>query len=487
MPAFEPVIGLEVHAELLTQSKMFCACRVVDPLRAEPNTAVCEVCTGMPGTLPVVNARAVEFALRTALALNCTISQTSVFARKNYFYPDLPKGYQISQYELPLAHDGWLKIETAAGEKRVSIRRVHLEEDTGKLFHRGDHSLVDYNRSGVPLLEVVTEPELFSLDEVKAYATSLRSLLRYLDVTTGDMEKGAMRFEANISIRPAGDQALGTRTEIKNLNSFRAMLRALAFEIERHGHILEQGGHVVQETLRWSDARGETYPERGKEEAEDYRYFPEPDLPPLVVEPAWIEQIAASLPELPAARRSRLSSQYGLSSYTAGTLTADRAVADFFEASLAAAPDLPPEKISHWVSGELFGLLNQEGLELQECKVTPQGVAELALLVEGGQLNLSSAKAVLAEMFVSGGSPSAIAEAHSLTQLNDPAEIARLVEAALFSHPAQVEQYLAGKTAIAQWLFGQVMRSARGRANPALVQKLLQDGLRALEENRRTL
>jgi aspartyl-tRNA(Asn)/glutamyl-tRNA(Gln) amidotransferase subunit B len=487
MPAFEPVIGLEVHAELLTQSKMFCACRVVDPLVVEPNTAVCEVCTGMPGTLPVVNARAVEFAIRAALALGCTISSTSVFARKNYFYPDLPKGYQISQYELPLAHGGRLAIETTAGEKQVSIRRVHLEEDTGKLFHRGDHSLVDFNRSGVPLLEVVTEPELFSLDEVKAYATALRSLLRYLGVTTGDMEKGAIRFEANVSIRPAGTRTLGTRTEIKNLNSFRSMLRAVAFEIERHGRILADGGIVVQETLRWNDVRGETYPERGKEEADDYRYFPEPDLPPLVVDPAWIEQIAGSLPELPDARRFRFVSQHGLSAYAAGVLTAERAVADFFEACLAAAPQLPAERIANWVSGEFFALLKQQGLEILQSKVTPQGLAELAGLVESGVLNLPTAKGVLAEMFASGGSPSAIAQRRGLGQLNDPGEIERLVEEVLSSHPAQVQQYLAGKATIAQWLFGQVMRSAKGRANPALVEKMLKARLRALDESRRAL
>jgi aspartyl-tRNA(Asn)/glutamyl-tRNA(Gln) amidotransferase subunit B len=483
--ALEPVIGLEVHAELLTQSKMFCGCPVVDPLAAKPNTAVCEVCTGMPGTLPVINQRAVEFALRAALALHCTVPQTSLFARKNYFYPDLPKGYQISQYELPLAQAGWLDLLTPQGPKRVRIRRVHLEEDTGKLFHRTGSSLVDYNRSGVPLLEVVSEPDLTSLDEIKAYTTSLRSLLRYLDVTSGDMEKGAIRFEANISMRPAGSQTLGIRTEIKNLNSFRSMLRAVAFEIERHSRLLADGGQVRQETLRWNETRGETYPERGKEEANDYRYFPEPDLPPLVVDPAWIEQIAALLPELPAARRSRFASQYGLSAYTASVLTAERAVADFFEACLAAAADLSPESIANWVIGDLFGLLNQAGLEIQQSTVSPQAFAELVALVEHGQINQTTGKALLGEVFESGGSPAGIVRQRGLSQLTDRAAIDTLVDQVLRENPEQVAQYLAGKTTVAQWLLGQVMRSAQGRADPQLARTSLEAALQDLQKDTR--
>ncbi|MEW6568093.1 MAG: Asp-tRNA(Asn)/Glu-tRNA(Gln) amidotransferase subunit GatB [Chloroflexota bacterium] len=483
--SFEPVIGLEVHAELLTQSKMFCACPVVDTSQAEPNSAVCEVCTGMPGTLPAINARAVEFALRAALALHCQVAETSLFARKNYFYPDLPKGYQISQYELPLARLGWLEFDTPTGARRVTIRRVHLEEDTGKLFHRQGASLVDYNRSGVPLLEVVTEPELYSLDDVKAYATALRSLLRYLDITTADMEKGAIRFEANVSVRPAGSASLGTRTEIKNLNSFRSMLRALEYEIARHSRILAQGGQVQQETLRWDDARGETYPERGKEEADDYRYFPEPDLPPLVIEPAWLQQISASLPELPGAKRARFIEHYRLSPYTAGVLTAERAVADFFEAALAAAPDLPPAKLANWLSGDLFALLNEHGQTIEQGKVGPSQLAELVQLVEQGRLNTTSAKAVLAEAFASGDTPALIADRRGLSQLSDRGEIERLVRDVIAAHPQQVQQYLGGKTAIAEWLVGQVMRAAGGRANPALVRHSLQLQLQALEESRR--
>ncbi|HRE26601.1 MAG TPA: Asp-tRNA(Asn)/Glu-tRNA(Gln) amidotransferase subunit GatB, partial [Anaerolineales bacterium] len=355
MPSYEPVIGLEVHAELLTQSKMFCGCAVVDSTSAKPNTVVCEVCAGMPGTLPVINERAVEFGLRVALALNCEVPPVNVFARKNYFYPDLPKGYQISQYELPLAINGWLDIETAAGPKRVRVRRVHLEEDTGKLNHaeeggaKGEErggvrlsplalrsSLVDLNRAGVPLLEIVTEPDLCSVEEVRAYAMTLRSLLRYLGVNNGDMEKGVIRFEANISVRPAGSDELRSRTEVKNLNSFKAMERATTYEIERQSAVWDAGGTVAQETMGWDDAAGVTVSQRGKEHAHDYRYFPEPDLPPLELERAWIERIRAALPELPVARRDRFVQTLGLTRYDADLLVAERAVAEYFEAVCAA-------------------------------------------------------------------------------------------------------------------------------------------------------
>jgi aspartyl-tRNA(Asn)/glutamyl-tRNA(Gln) amidotransferase subunit B len=487
MTAFEPVIGLEVHAELQTQSKMFCACPVVDSISAAPNSAVCEVCTGMPGTLPVVNERAVEFALRAALALHCRVESRSLFARKNYFYPDLPKGFQISQYEMPLASAGWLEIQGPGGPKRVTIRRVHLEEDTGKLFHREGASLVDYNRSGVPLLEVVSEPELFSIDEVKAYATALRDLLRYIRITSGDMEKGAIRFEANISLRPAGSTTLGTRTEIKNLNSFRSMLRALAYEIERHRAILTGGGRVAQETLRWNEARGETYPERGKEEADDYRYFPEPDLPPLVVDSAWVEKIRASLPELPWQRRARLVADHGLSADVAALLTADRDMADFFESALAAAPGVNPMKLAHWVTGNLFSLLHQDGIEITQSKLQPEALAAIVTLVEEGRLSAASGKEVLVEVFHSGESPQHVVERRGISQVQDRETIERLVSEVLAANPAQVEQYLRGKRPIAEWLFGQIMRTAGGRANPAVVRPVLRARLDALEESHRRL
>ena len=464
---------------------MFCACPVVDPASAGPNTAVCEVCTGMPGTLPVINGRAIEFALRAALALHCQVAPTSLFARKNYFYPDLPKGFQISQYEMPLAAGGWLEIEAPGGAKRVAIRRVHLEEDTGKLFHRAAASLVDFNRSGVPLLEVVSEPELFSIEEVKAYATALRTLLRYIGITSGDMEKGAIRFEANVSLRPAGSSALGTRTEIKNLNSFRSMLRALAYEMERHRALLAAGGRVAQETLRWNEARGLTYPERGKEEADDYRYFPEPDLPPLAIDSAWAERVRTSLPELPWARRSRFVTEYGLPAHAAAVLTTDRQIADFFEAALAAAPGAGPEKVAHWVTGEVFSLLNLAAIDIQDSRLSPEALAQIVALAGDGRLSVASAKEVLGEVFRTGEAPQTLVERRGLAQLSDREEIERRVDEVLAAHPAQVEQYLAGKPPIAEWLFGQVMRAAGGRANPAVVRAALSARLRALEESRR--
>jgi aspartyl-tRNA(Asn)/glutamyl-tRNA(Gln) amidotransferase subunit B len=481
VPAFEPVIGLEVHAELQTLSKMFCACPVVDSTSAEPNTTVCEVCTGMPGTLPVLNARAVEYAVRVALALGCRIAEQSVFARKNYFYPDLPKGYQISQYELPLATAGTLTIHTEGGDKPIRIRRVHLEEDTGKLTHRQESSLIDYNRSGVPLLEIVSEPDLASLEEVKAYAASLRTLLRYLGVTSGDMEKGVIRFEANVSVRPAGSSALGTRTEIKNLNSFRSMLRALTWEVERQSALLEAGDQVRQETLGWDDALGVTVPQRGKEEAHDYRYFPEPDLPPLQLEVGWIRSVESGLPELPEARRQRFL-RFGLSPRMADLLVAERPVADFFEAALAARP-LSAASLANWMTGEVFGLLNQHSVTIEAARLTPAALAELVGLLEEGTINLPTAKGLLAEIFQHGGSPAEIVHSQGLGQVSDTAAIDELVAQVLRNNPEQVRQYLGGKPAIRQWLFGQVMRLAKGRANPSLVEKRLQAGLQALAES----
>jgi aspartyl-tRNA(Asn)/glutamyl-tRNA(Gln) amidotransferase subunit B len=487
MPApaddFEPTIGLEVHAELLTRSKMFCGCEVVDSTEAEPNRFACEICTGMPGTLPVINRRAVEFALRVALALNCRIAETSQFARKNYFYPDLPKGFQISQYELPLAQQGWLAIDLDQGEKRVGIRRVHLEEDTGKLFHREGYSLVDYNRSGVPLLEIVSEPELHSAEEVKAYSTGLRSLLRYLGVNSGDMQKGTMRFEANVSLRRRDSDELGTRTEIKNLNSFRAVVRSVAYELERQAELLAAGKPVAQETLGWDENREITVPQRGKEEADDYRYFPEPDLPPLHIEPTWIDQVRRSLPELPSARRERFMREYGLSRYSARLLTEERAVAEYFEAAVRSSDGLAPDKLASWIAGELFGLLNQASLSIESTRVTPQALAEVVGLVESGQISAASAKLVLEEVFQSGARPAEVVQSRGLLQLSDSEAIRKLVRQVLRENRQQVGEYLAGKTAIAQWFVGQVMRKTGGKANPALVGQALQAELQAFARN----
>src|SRR5512142_2847257 len=361
---YEPVIGLEVHAELRTHSKMFCSCAVVDSTVAAPNTTVCPVCSGMPGTLPVVNRAAVEYAIRVALALGCEVQHSSIFARKNYFYPDLPKGYQISQYESPLATNGKLAIHTEQGERIIRVRRVHLEEDTGKLTHierdGKSYSLVDLNRAGVPLLEIVSEPDMHSAEEARAYGEALRDILRYLGVNSGDMEKGVIRFEANISVRPAGSDKLGIRTEVKNLNSFRALERAIVYEIERQTRILDGGGKVEQETLGWSEARGQTYSQRSKEDAHDYRYFPEPDLPPLVVETDWVDRVRKQLPELPNAKYHRFVKEYGLSGYDAGRLTEDRAVADYFEKAVQhGAPDVKPKTIANWMLGDLFSLMNE--------------------------------------------------------------------------------------------------------------------------------
>ena len=478
MNSLEPVIGLEVHAELSTRSKMFCACPIVDTTRTKPNTSVCEVCTGMPGTLPVINSRAVEYAVRVALALNCSLQERSLFARKNYFYPDLPKGYQISQYELPLAREGWLVVEMEGRPKRIGVRRVHLEEDTGKLIHREGFSLIDYNRCGVPLLEIVTEPDMGSVEEVKAYATGLRSLLRYLDVNSGDMEKGVIRFEANVSLRPRGTSSLGLRTEIKNLNSFRSMIRALSYEIERQECVLSSGGQVVQETLGWDDLRGVTVPQRSKEEAHDYRYFPDPDLPPLHIHPEWIQEIRSSLPELPDAKRTRFVTSLGLSPQVGATLTAEPDAAAFFEQAIALAPETSPLAMAHWMAGDFFALVNQSGTEIRLSRVTPQALASLVTMVERGEINAPTGKTVLGHLFDQGGEPRDVVKRLDLSQLSDRMEIDRVVADILRSHPDQVRQYLAGKKTILEWLFGQVMRQTSGRAHPAVVRRALEEALR---------
>jgi aspartyl-tRNA(Asn)/glutamyl-tRNA(Gln) amidotransferase subunit B len=481
MGEYEPIIGLEVHAELLTQSKMFCGCAVVDSTISPPNSSVCEICTGMPGTLPVINRKAVEFALRVALALHCEVAETSVFARKNYFYPDLPKGYQISQYELPLAEHGWLDIEVDQTVKKVRVRRVHLEEDTGKLIHQTSRSLVDYNRSGVPLLEIVSEPDLNSVDEVRAYATALRSLLRYLGVNSGDMEKGVIRFEANVSVRQAGSAELGTRTEIKNLNSFRAMTHALVYEVERQSNILKDGGEISQETLGWDEKSSSTVSQRSKEEAHDYRYFPEPDLPPLHVEPTWVSQIQSELPELPLEKSRRFVAEYGLTAYTAGVLTSERPVGDYFEAAVQSAPKVPPIKIANWLSGDLFGLLNQAGIEFQDNAIPPEDLARLVEMVETGEVNTTSAKSVMTEMVSSGKPPDDIVRTLELSMIQDPEVIESIARRVLDENPLQVADYLDGKTGVFQWLFGQVMKETEGRANPSVVRTALNTALQALE------
>jgi aspartyl-tRNA(Asn)/glutamyl-tRNA(Gln) amidotransferase subunit B len=491
---FESVIGLEVHAELETKSKMFCSCPVVDSTIADPNTAVCPVCTGMPGVLPVVNQKVVEYALRVALAMECEIAQTSIFARKNYFYPDLPKGFQISQYEHPLARNGRLTILIPAGEREIRIRRVHLEEDTGKLTHvqqdEESYSLVDLNRAGVPLLEIVSEPDLRTAEEVRAYAAGIRSLLRYLKVNSGDLQKGVMRIEPNVSVRPLGSEELGTRVEIKNLNSFHSLERSVAYEINRQINDIRQGKPVTLQTVGWDEKQGVTVVQRIKEQEDDYRYFPEPDLPPLVIDPQWIEAIRDRLPELPTAKLHRFHQQYGLNEYDAGVLVAERSVADYYEQAAATLADDPeatanPKTIANWITGELFGLLNQYDVSIDETRITPDALASLVQMVSKGEINQNTAKIVLNEMFTTGTPPDKIVSVGGLQQISDNKFIAELVNQVLITNPDQVDEYVQGKDSIARWLFGQVMRAAKGQANPQVLKGELERQLSALRQSDR--
>jgi aspartyl-tRNA(Asn)/glutamyl-tRNA(Gln) amidotransferase subunit B len=476
---WEPVVGLEVHAELRTRSKMFCGCAVVDSTVAEPNTSVCPVCLGMPGSLPVINRKAVDLALRVAAALECRIAPVSVFARKNYFYPDLPKGYQISQYELPLAVEGVLRILVGEETRAVRIRRVHLEEDTGKLFHEEKPacSLVDLNRAGVPLLEIVSEPDMHSVEEVKAYAAALRRLVRYLGVNSGDMEKGVIRFEANISLRPKGSTELGTRVEVKNLNSFRALVRSMEYELTRQAAVLERGEAVQQETLGWDENAGRTYSQRSKEEAHDYRYFPEPDLPPLEVSAEWIDQVRASLPELPDAVRERLAAGMGLSRYDAEVILAEKETVAYFEQAVRAS-GAPARAVATWLSGDLFGLLNARNLALigedGRAVIPAEDFGELIQMVSRGKINGPTGKKLLAEMLETGKSAGALVSEKGLEQIGDEETLRAAVRKVLAEHPDQVESYRNGKVAVIQWLLGQVMKATGGRANPKTVRGLLE-------------
>ena len=479
---FEPVIGLEVHAELRTRSKMFCSCAVVDSITAAPNTFVCPVCSAMPGALPVVNQTAVEYGIRVALALECEVQHTSIFARKNYFYPDLPKGYQISQYEQPLAINGKLMIRTSDGEQSIRMRRVHLEEDTGKLTHverdGQSYSLVDLNRAGVPLLEIVSEPDLHSAEAAHAYGEALRDIVRYLGVNSGDMEKGVIRFEANVSVRQKGTTELGLRTEVKNLNSFRAMERAIEYEIVRQSQVIEAGGTIEQETLGWNDVRGETYSQRSKEDAHDYRYFPEPDLPPLAVENSWIEAIRKDLPELPRAKYLRFIKDYGLMEYDAARLIGEKEVADYFESAVKSLPsNIPAKTMANWMLGDLFSLMNQANRTVSQLKVRPEALADLVKIVSEGQINPSSAREVLNEMFTSGKSAVEIVEARGLKQVSDESLISNLVKETLAENPKEVQSYKSGKVGVVNFLFGQVMKKAAGKANPQMVRAELEKQL----------
>ena len=478
---YEPVIGLEVHAELLTKSKMFCGCAVVDSITAKPNRYICAVCTGQPGALPVLNKKAVELAVRVALALKCQIHRESIFARKNYFYPDLPKGYQISQYDQPLATDGKIQIETEAGLKEVRIRRVHLEEDTGKLSHADSHSFIDYNRSGVPLLEIVSEPDLRSPEEVRAYATKLRAILRYLDVNSGDMEKGVIRFEANVSVRKEGSDQLNTRTEIKNLNSFRALTQGTMYEIKRQIEIYSSGKTVVQETLGFNEATGKTYSQRGKESAHDYRYFPEPDLPALVLDSAWIESIRAGLPELPEAKLRRFIEQYELKPQDARLLTSEKALADYFETVVSKSKS-SAKVVNSWIAGEFMRNVNDLGIDVKDIPIPAEDFAQLIDTVTDKAVSGNSAKVVLSEMFKNGGKPEEIVNTRNLAQVSDENFIQEAVTKVLNDNPKEVEQYLAGKETIMQWLMGQVARATKGKADPTIARDFLIRNLNKLKQ-----
>jgi aspartyl-tRNA(Asn)/glutamyl-tRNA(Gln) amidotransferase subunit B len=471
---YEAVIGVEVHVELSTRSKMFCGCSA-DFFGQEPNTNVCPICMGYPGTLPVINEQAVTYATRVGLALHCEIAPFSKFDRKNYTYPDLPKGYQISQYDLPLCRDGWVEIEADGHGKRIGIRRAHLEEDTAKESHIGPSSLVDFNRSGVPLLEIVTEPDLRSGEEARQLLTKLRSILRSLGVSSADMEKGAMRCEPNVSVRPVGEPTLGVKTEIKNLNSFRSAKLAIEFEIERQSQALERGEAVEQVTMGWNERENRTVVQRSKEYADDYRYFPEPDLPPLELSPAHVAEIAANLPELPDARRDRFVDQYGLRESDAEVFASDSGVADYLEEAIAAARpyDIDPVAVSNWISGEVFRLLNEAGIEIAESPVSPEELVELLENVQRDVINANTGKAVLAKMFETGRSAAVIIEDQGLAQISDAEAIELLVRRAVEGNPGPLEQYLSGKDAILGFFIGQVMRASGGRANPQVVREVL--------------
>jgi len=476
---YEPVIGLEVHAQLLTDSKIFCGCST--RFGAEPNQNTCPVCMGFPGVLPVLNRKVVEFAVRAGLATHCEIARTSRWARKNYFYPDLPKGYQISQYELPLCRNGYIEIESGQARKKIRLTRIHMEEDAGKNIHdvRGDYSLVDLNRAGVPLMEIVSEPDIGSAEEAGRYLKNLRAILQYLEVCDGNMEEGSFRCDANISVRPSGAKELGTKVEIKNMNSFKAVEKALEHEIKRQIETLSEGGRLQQETRLWDAEREVTRSMRSKEFAHDYRYFPEPDLLPLVVEEKWIEEIRAGLPELPEQRRERFASQYGLPPYDAELLTARRDVADYFEAAVKAHSN--PKAISNWVMGDLFRVIKEKRLDdklrIAAWPVAPERLAEMVRMIDQGKISGKMAKGLFEEMLETGEAPDKIARAKGLEQVSDTGSIEKAIEQVLAAHPRQASDYRGGNEKVFGFLIGQIMKATQGKANPQIVNEILKKKL----------
>ncbi len=469
---YETVIGLEVHAQLLTKSKMFCSCST-DYVNAPPNTYVCPICLGMPGTLPVINKKAVEYTIMTALALKCTIPEYSKFDRKNYFYPDMMKNYQISQYDAPIGKHGGLTIDSNGHQKKINITRVHLEEDVAKLLHRGNYSLVDVNRSGIPLMETVSEPEISSAEEARDYLVKLRTILRYLGVSTGNMEDGSFRCDANISIRPSGSKELLSKVEVKNMNSFKAVYQALKYESKRQRKVLEEGGTLVQETRGWMDEKEVTVSQRSKEYADDYRYFPEPDLPPLFLDRAWIEEIKARLPELPETRKERFMAQYDLPLYDASILTSSRAMADYFEDCLKLTSPNKAKMVSNWLLGDFSRLLNATNNDIENTRISPSLLVELLNLVDKGTISGPTAKAVFEKMFYTGKKASDIVAEGKLSQLSDATELQGIVKQVLANNAKAVADYKAGKQQALTFLTGQIMKATKGTANPAVVREIL--------------
>lgn len=483
---WQVIIGLEVHAEMLTETKMFSNCPVVDSVNAAPNTAVDPLSLGLPGTLPVINKKAMEYGMMVGLALNCEIPPFNQFARKNYFYPDLPKGYQISQYEHPLAINGHLDIELEDGTtKRIGITRAHMEEDTGKLTHWGDSSLVDYNRAGVPLLEIVSEPDIRSSAEAEAYARKLRAILQFLGVNHGDMSKGVLRFEANVSVMHTDDTEFRQRTEIKNLNSIRSMVRAIDVEVKRQIKLWESGEAVKPATLGWDEAAGKIIIQRYKERPDEYRYFPEPDLPIVDVSREWVAEVEARLPELPDVKRKRFIEDLGLGEYDAGVLVADKAIADYFEAILTAAEGINAKTVANWVTGDIFRLLNEDRIDREDIAsthITPENFAKMITLVEDGTINAQTArKKVLPIMWDEGKDAQKIVDDEGLAQVSDVGIIEEKVQEAIDNNPDMVEKYLAGNENVINAIFGRVMGALRGQGDPGVVRKVLQEKLNAMK------
>ncbi|MBR1420777.1 MAG: Asp-tRNA(Asn)/Glu-tRNA(Gln) amidotransferase subunit GatB [Selenomonadaceae bacterium] len=476
---YEAVIGLEIHSELKTQTKIFCGCAT--SFGADQNTHVCPVCLGLPGVLPVVNRKVVEFAIKAGLATNCTINQYSKFDRKNYYYPDLPKNFQTSQFDLPIAEHGSVEIEVDGVKKTVRLTRIHMEEDAGKLVHSGatikdsDSSNVDYNRTGVPLIEIVSEPDMRSAAEARAYMEKIKSILEYIDVSNCRMEEGNLRADINVSLRPVGSEKLGTRTEMKNINSFKALEDAINYEIERQAEVLDDGGKIIQETRTWDADRGITLSMRSKEEAHDYRYMPEPDLPPIVTTSEEIEAYRKSLPELPDAKKHRLIDKLGLSEYDAGILTSTRAMADYFDKVVELGAD--PKSTANWMMGDLAKNLNAEGLTIEKSPIDPTRLAKMISLVEKGTISGKIAKTLFVEMWKDSSDPEKIVEAKGLVQITDSSAIEKIVLEVIEKNPKPVEEYRAGKKKAIGSLVGQVMKLTKGKANPQLVNKLLEEKL----------